>query len=615
MKRTTLLVYIALFIGILFSGACKKFLDQVPEDRLTINEIFKRRNLVEQYMAQIYANLPNELQQRFVGTDYAGPWRAASDEAKYNWDFHYANQLNYSTWKKTDGTVATFWLNYYKSIRNATDFINNIDGADPEEVNAVLKKRFKGEIRAVRALYYFFLIRMYGPVPLLGDQIIPPDAPLADVLKERNSMDECVDYIVNQLDSAAIELPYWPGFDDHPSNSPEKNAVQWGRISKGVCKAYKEKVLLLAASPLFNGNDDYASLKNNDGKQLINQTYDQNKWKRAADAAKAFIDEFVPVYYDLYTVSDADPFKAAYLACRNVVTDEWNKEWIFGRPNSSINIDYDIRPKLVGFPGPLQGAGALGVTQSMVDAYFMKNGRSINDQASGYVSSGFSDFQAPFDVKARHTYNPWTNREPRFYVGVTYNNSYWLNQTGSDREVVINMEFNGNSGRSQSTSDVSPTGYIVRKGYITGGNKGGLYLRLGEIYLDYAEALNEYSPGHADILKYLNLIRKRAGVPEYGSVDISMPVSQVEMRTAIRKERRVELAFENVRYFDCHRWKIAETTDNGPFYGMDMEANGDTFYKLTQVELRTFRKRDYLWPIPDNEILKTNKLIVQNTGW
>lgn len=609
------IIYILTLFGLITTGSCKKFLDQVPEDRLTIDEIFKRKNLVEKYLAQVYANMPNELQQRFVGSGYSGPWRAGSDEAKYNWDFHYANQLNYSTWKKTDNNVATFWLNYYKSIRNATDFINNIDGADANEVSAVLKKRFKAEARGVRALYYFFLVRMYGPVPLLGDQVIQPDAPLNEVLRERNSMDECIDYIVNQLDSAAMDLPYWPGFDEQPNSAPEKNAVQWGRISKGVCKAYKEKALLLAASPLFNGNADYASLKNNDGKQLISQTYDQNKWKKAADAAKAFIDEFVPAYYDLYTVNNSDPFIAAYLAGRNVVTDEWNKEWIFGRPNSNLNIDYDIRPKLVGFPGNLQGAGALGVTQSMVDAYFMKNGLPITDPASGYLSTGFSDFKAPFDVKARRTYNQWVNREPRFYVGVTYNNSYWLNQSGSDKEVVVNMEFNGNSGRSQSTSDVSPTGYIVRKGYITGGNKGGLYLRLAEIYLDYAEALNEYNPGHADILIYLNKIRKRAFVPEYGSAELPAPASQEEMRQAIRRERRVELAFESVRYFDCHRWKVAEVTDNGTFYGMNMNENGDKFYKIVPLEVRVFRKRDYLWPIPDNDVLKTNKLLVQNTGW
>jgi hypothetical protein len=143
-----------------------------------------------------------------------------------------------------------------------------------------------------------------------------------------------------------------------------------------------------------------------------------------------------------------------------------------------------------------------------------------------------------------------------------------------------------------------------------------MLLRLGQIYLDYAEALNEYEPGNPDILTYLNLIRKRAGVPAYGNASGQIPVStdQSIMRSIIRRERQVELSFESVRYFDCHRWKIAMETDNEPVRGMNMYADGSAFYQLTTVADRTFRQRDYLWPIPNDEILK-NSLLVQNPGW
>lgn len=589
--------------GMLFTS-CAGFLDQIPDDVLTVDDIFQSKNYVDNYLTQIYSNLPNEMSQRFVGNQFAGPWTAASDEAKYNWDFNYANNMNKSTWATTDGSVSTFYDNFYKSIRNATDFIDKIDGANPAEVNDALKSRYKAEARALRAIYYYYLIRIYGPVPLVT-QVIPVDAPLSEVLLPRSSFDECVEFIVSELDQAYVDLP----------TNPVNN--EYGRMTKGIVKAFKQQTLQLAASPLFNGNTDYANLKNKDGKQLISQTYDANKWKLAADAAKEFINEFVPTTYRLYTENHADPFMKAYLSTRNVMLREWNEEWIFARTNATNYVQYDMTPKHVGYTTDVQGGGALGATQKMVDAYYMANGLPITDPASGYESSGFADFQAPYDVRARSTFKPWTNREARFYVGITYNRSYWLNQGSNSSEVITVMELSGNSGRRQSTSDVSPTGYIVRKNVASNSNnRGSVQLRLAHIFLDYAEALNEYDPTNPEILTYLNLIRERAGIPTYGNGagQIPPPANQSAMRNAIRRERQVELAFESVRYFDCRRWKTAATEFDGEIYGMNMFADGNAFYEKTLIETRVFKPRDYLFPIPNNEILK-NDLMVQNPGW
>lgn len=603
MKKILYFLIIFLAIGV---SSCKKFLDQVPDDVITVEDIFKSKANTDKFLANIYFSLPNEQRQRYVGTENSGPWTASSDEAKYNWDFNYSNNMNSSVWSNTDGSVATYWNNYYKAIRNATYFIQNIDNANPDEVNSVMKLRYKAEAKALRAIYYFYLVRSYGPVIIIGDDLIDLDASFADLQIPRTPFDQCIDYIVTELDAAATDL------DTIPNNS------EYGRITKGVAKAYAIEALLLNASPLWNGNADFASFTNLDGTPLSSASYDGTKWEKAARAAKAFIEEFVPGTYELYKVTNADPFIAAYLSCRNVMTVNWNKEWIYARSNSGDYMRYDRTPKHVGFPSGQQGGGALGVTQTMVDAYFMANGYSINDNGSGYQASGFSSFKAPFDVATRNTYNQWINREPRFYVGVTYNNSYWLYQDNSSSPIITNMEFNGNSGRSKSTSDVSPTGYVVRKSAATNNNaRGGLYLRLANIYLDYAEALNEYNESDPDILKYLNLIRERAGIPQYGAGANALPVpsGKSAMREAIRKERRVELAFENVRFFDTRRWKIAEVTDSGPFYGMNMTANGDGFYAKTQTENRVFRaERDYLFPIPNSQVL-INAQMVQNPGW
>lgn len=604
MKRVFLIIAAALAIG---ASSCKKYLDQVPDDVLTMEDIFKSKRNTDNFLAGVYWSLPNEFRQRFTGNQISGAWTGASDESKYTWSFNYTNNMNLGSWTSSDGNVETYWTEYYKAIRNASYFIQNIDDANPVEVNDATRKRYKAEARALRAIFYFYLVRTYGPVIMLGEEPVDLNTPAADLELKRSHMDTCIDYIVRELDVAAADLPPTP-FD-----------TEWGRVTSGAAKAYKIQALMLAASPLFNGNADYASLVNpGESAPLVNGTYDNTKWEKAAKAAEEFLTAFVPGTYDLYKVSGPDDFTAAYNSCRQVVTTEWNKEWIYGRSFSQSYMAYDRTPFHAGYSANMHGAGAQGATQAIVDAYFMANGLPIGAQGSGYLTTGFTSFQAPFDVQARSTFNQWVGREPRFYVGITYNNSYWLNQDGGT-QVITNMEFNGNSGRSQSTSDVSPTGYIVRKDVINSDNdRGVVFLRLANIYLDYAEALNESlpEPTDANILKYLNLIRERAGIPQYGAgADaIDAPTTKEAMREAIRMERRVELAFENARYFDTRRWKIAETTNNGPIYGMNMNANGNDFYQKTVIETRIFKDKDYLFPIPNNQRL-INPNLAQNPGW
>ena len=527
-----------------------------------------------------------------------------------------SNSLNQSTWNVDVG--GTYWTNFYKPVRTATDFISKVDKANPIEVSTFLRTHFKAEARALRAIFYFWMLRLYGPIPILP-KIIDANSSGSAILYARTPFDSCVGYIVNQLDSAYNEIQSVSNAS-HPGDQPISigSTIEYGRITTGVCKAYIEQTLMLAASPLFNGNSDYASLKNTDGTQLISQTYDVNKWKKAADAAKAFINEFVPNTYSIYQETGSDAFTNAYHSCRNVVVKDWNKEWIWGYANSGNTgtYEYDITPKLVGTDNSVQkGGGFLAANQSMVDAYYMNNGLSITDPGSGYQSSGFSNFKTPYDVQARNTYNQWINREARFYVGISYDNSYWLDQGSSSSQVIVSYQYHGNSGRIQSDHDFTATGYNVRKQLtVSHSNRGWCYIRLAQIYLDYIEALNEYDPGNADILTYLNIIRQRAGIPIYGANGIPAPASQAAMRQAIWHERQVELAFEDVRYFDIRRWKIASQTMGQDVYGMNMFGDGDAFYQKTLAQRRRFLQRDYLWPIPNNEILKDN-LLVQNPGW
>lgn len=579
------------------------FLDQVPDDRLTFEETFSKRTTLEQYLANIYSAVPNEFNQRY-SEENSGPWRGASDDAEYVWGFHLGNDLNLGSWDPTTQYVSTLWSNFYRAIRKSSTFLNNVDKCT--DLSEDLTIQYKAEVRILRAYFYYNLLRTYGPVILMGEDPIDVDADLASLGLERDKMEDVVKYIVDELDKGATSLK---GVSFRDGNA--------GRMSRPFALAIKEKTLLFAASPLFNGNTMLADLKNSDNENLVPQSYNVNLWKDAADAAKSFIDEYVPSTFKLYKEYNDDGSLNPYLSTRNVMTEEWNEEMIYARPRGGHAYFYDVTPYHSGEAGEVRGAGGLSVTQGMVDAYFTENGRSIDDPLSNYQETGFSNYMSPCDIKQRSTFNQWVNREPRFYVGVTYNGSLWLCRTYGD--IITKTWYGGNSGRQVGTNDYPPTGYVVRKNMITESrnntDRSIPGIRLAEIYLDYVEALNEYNPGNADILIYLNKIRERAGIPEYGEGGLEIPASQEDMRIAIRKERHVELAFESIRYFDVRRWLIAEEKLGGPKYGMDINATEESnFYNKVVFETRVFEQRHYLWPIPQDEI-DSNPNLIQNSGW
>ncbi len=592
---------------LLLSGvtSCKKYLDQVPDDRLTLEETFATRATTEKFLNNVYSNIPNEFGQRNPGGDEnAGLWTGASDEGEYLWGFVQSNNYNIGSWDGNSGFVGDFWRNYYRGIRNASTFIGSVR-EDAIDMSPALATQYRAEAKALRAMFYFYLMRLFGPVILLGNDVLPPDAPLESIRIPRSTFDECVNYVTSELDGAMADLPV------------AYNSSNYGRITKGIAMAFKAQTLLLAASPMFNGNTDEASLKSAEGTPLINQVYDANKWTLAANAYGEFINQFVPGTYDLYRENDANGNLDPYLSTRNVYLNDWNKEVILARAKTSLGArQYEMTPYHNGYAREVKGSGGLGATQNQVDAFFMANGKSIDDAGSGYVSSGYTDFQLPYDDQVRSIYSPWTNREPRFYTDITFDGSVWLNRNNG--VIVTEIWSHGNSGKATGGGDYSPTGYIVRKAMGLGnwdveGRALTLY-RLGNVFLDYVEALNEASPGDANILIYLNKIRERAGIPLYGSADIPAPASQDEMRVAIRKERRVELCFENVRFFDTRRWKIATTTDNGPINGLSIDQDLPGFLTVTPLENRVFQQRHYLWPIPYGDV-NVNNLLVQNPGW
>ena len=600
MKVKLILPFILLGMMVFSNMSCSDFFNQVPDDMLTIEQVFQRRQYSEEYLANVYNYIPDESHRTSPI-----PWDPCSDDLDVTYDRPDYNsyKMNLGNWNASSNYYE-FWSKFYKGIRSATYFMQHI-GENTEILELPngedLIKQYIAEARFLRAFFYYNLLRQYGPVVIIGDEVIPGDLPptSAEMTLPRSSYEECVDYIVSELDLAAQDLPLH--FTEQADND-------YGRATQLMCMAIKSRTLLLAASPQFNGNDNYVDFKNKDGKQLVNITYDVKKWKRAADAA---LDIIKTGQCDLFKVYDKEGKIDPYLSCRNVFLEAWNDEVIFARNNNSLGAwERSATPRLAN------GYESMGATQQLVDEFEMANGKMINESGSGYVETGFSTVATAYCPKG--VYNMYVNREPRFYVNIAYNGAPWMNT--SEGQKIIQLYFTGNSGKKGSW-DFPRTGYIAIKNVHPNSNprinqyikRPYLIVRYTEILLNYIEALNECDPTHPDILKYLNQIRERAGVALIGT-----GLNQQEMRRRIRHERRVELCFEQLRYFDTRRWLIAEQTDGGPFYGMNMDAGNsltdEEFYKRTVFETRVFKKNYYLFPIPQSE-LDRNINMVQNPGW
>lgn len=604
MKR--FLPYIFLLCAAILSFAgCKDFLDQIPSDRLTLEQIFSTRSYSEDFLATVYYYRIDESNTSVKNSD------GCSDDIDISYDRpndsnYDMNKINLGNWSASSDYFNN-WTTLYRGIRAATVFMQNIRGNKEMLENGEQDRieQYFCEARFLRAYYCFLILRQYGPLVLPDDTPIPADASSDDPLmnKMRNPYDECVEWIASELDAAGAGLAV---------NFTDQLTSDYGRATKAACMAVKARLLLYAASPQFNGNPAYANVVNPDGQHLFAQNYDADKWRKAANAAKDIIDlnrfSLYEVYYDGTTT--LDPFRSI----RNVYLDPWNCEVIW-----CLTSHAEENVHRHGSPRHYNGYESVAITQSLVDEFQMKDGTDIATSPS-YVSTGFStadykDSKTGWVFAPKGTFNQWVNREPRFYLNVAFNGAYALYNDQGDK-YKWQLNFSGEDGKKGSW-DFPRSGYVRTKGVSSAYNaKTGstvqipwILFRYAEVLLNYAEALNEYDPGNPAILTSLNQVRARAGLP-----GVAAGLNQEQMREKIRHERRVELCGEHLRYYDTRRWLIAEQTDAGPFYGMNVDGDGDSFYIRTIFENRVFRKEFYLFPIPQAEINK-DKNIVQNPGW
>lgn len=597
------------------------YLDKEPDTEKTLKSVFDTSNDVYGWLGNVYSGIPDPYMgySRYLGWEILGDDQTPSERWR-QWDWGVIPFI-LGEWTPSSSWNGNYWAYLPQRIREAMIFIQNVHPLPEQGISAQEVAYMQAECRFLAAYYWYLLANTYGPVPFKPNYIAPTDFDLAELMEGQRPYYEVIDWCDQEMAAVAKILP-----------ARYTEARKYGRVTSVMCLAVRARMLLFAASPLVNGNPDYAGHVNRDGEHLFSLTADPERWSKAAEACRELIELAEEAGHTLYVEQNANGTIDPFASCQNLFLtrfDEGNKEILFARPGGCDYTEYEkhICPASSG------GSGGLGVTQSLVDAFFMRNGLPIDDPESGYVEDGFSDsddrrgndWEPDYNNGATTpagTYNMYCNREPRFYTAVSYNGSYFWQEERP-------YEFFYGQQDNPHTHDAPQNGYLLRKKVspdtnVKEGNfkyRPGILYRLGEAYLNYAEALNESEPGHNDILLYLNKIRERAGVRQYtagatdnGHIHVDL-ADQEAMRRLIRAERRVELCCEGIRYDDLRRWKEAETLLNGDFYGMNFSGRNEaSFYVRTPYQTRVYKKSYYWFPIHQSEIDKNPKLI-QNPYW
>lgn len=554
-------VFVSMAVGSAFTlCSCNDFLDREEDSFIDKTATFDSYNRTKQYLTYAYSLLPEGL-NRFSGGASLG---AATDDACFAIESSNIQQFNNGSWNALSNPD-NVWDRYFAGIAKCCTLLENsnhinldisrLDPAKRVEYENNLKdiRMWRAEAHFLRAYFNFELLKRYGPIPIIKSTL--------DINKDysdtpRPTMKEVVEFIANDCDMAAdsLELTPWRNMND-----------AFGRATKGAALALKSRLLLYAASPLYV---DFGDIDE------ANKPSDATLWKAAADAAKAVIDlnqyELAPAYDDLFK------------------NDFQNKEYIFVRRYPS-NSDFEKS----NFPVSYGGKGGTNPSQNLIDDYEMLDGTAF-------------DWSDP--VKAAH---PFENRDERLLATVLMNGVLFKGKRIATYPGGADAMPNPNATK---------TGYYLRKflnenvNIQTGGGSDGHVVplfRLAEIYLNYAEALNEYDPTNPDIAVYLNKIRERVSLP-----DVPSGLTQEQMRTLIHHERRVELAFEEHRFWDVRRWKVASSTLGAPVKGVKITQDdaGNFTYSPVQVEQRVFQPKMYWYPIPQSEVLKLHHW-EQNKGW
>ncbi len=619
-------------------AGCSDYLDVSDEiaENLTLEEVFDNPN----YMRRWHGNLFNCISEyssigRNQADGFSGVWVSMCGETT----------ISSAGWTEmTSGfTAATApyqrWTALYQYIRDAHIFLERVQPKgtinDQYQLTEADVKRMKAEAKFLIAYSYFSLFELYGAVPIVTGITNPEDKGLDYA---RSSVDEVVEYIdgllVEVIESG--DLPETIIKNPSATGNDKYNLNEIVRPTVTAAKALRAKLWVYAASPLFNGGYEEAlQVTNTDGKQLF-PAYDANKWNIAKERLEELFANTDQNGHKLFTVMNEDgtinPDESYYQLFQS-----YNDEILWATGDNLWNgstMEQNTNPR-----DCYTGWGYLGVSQELVDAYFVDNGLAIDDPGSGYREDGFTDVVNPCNENKRvdtGVFTMYANREPRFYASIGYEGKSWHIQPIGRPDYTIG--FAKGEGCDNSSADNPRTGYLPTKfknrqilytgDYIKQWARPSILFRLADFYLYYAEVCNEINPGDPNIITYLDKVRERAGIPGYQELartnKKNIIGNQDLQRKMIQRERQVELAMEGQRYFDIRRWMICgegEDADQSALHGMNMNGYKDqpigsatSYFTRILIESRAWRRSMYLYPIPQDEIQKS-QLLVQNPLW
>ncbi|HLO37755.1 MAG TPA: RagB/SusD family nutrient uptake outer membrane protein [Lacibacter sp.] len=537
-------------------AACKKdFLDVVPTDRLSEEALLADSTLFESFVTNRYLGVRLQDKEDIPGFGRGFTWAMW---ASLSDEAIYNNDDN--TWGIVRGLLAPENLGiagtvWGRSYRSIRECNFALGNVAKVTMSAEHKNRLIAELKFIRAYRYFDLITNYGGVILLGDKVYKLDDDFSDAsIYTRSTIKQSIDYALAELTAAASGLPAF-------------NSSNWklGRATNGAALALKARLALYAASPLYGAGS----------------------WADAAAAAKAVIDLN---RYSIYT--------GGY---RKLFLTPDNNEIIFERLYTKGASHFPL--EIACAPNGYGGWGGNTPLHNLVDDYETKDGKPIEDPTSGYSLQ-----------------NPYANRDQRFYETILFNGAPYRG-----RNVETFLPGGKDSKDGNENWNTSKTGYLLLKflndeypinnPWEVAGFQPWIYMRYAEVLLNYAEAQNEAVGPDASVYSAINQIRQRPGI---NMPPLPAGLSQAQMRDRIRNERRVELAFEEHRFYDVRRWKIAMQTENEPAYGIDVQKLGNgTFVYSTKVALtgRKFEDKHHWLPIPRAEIQASNGKISQNNGY
>ncbi len=565
-----------LILPLLFS--CDDYLDKPASDDITADMAFETVIAAKKVLNNLYAEVKSSAYN--INTRNA-PYAQGCDDAIAGYSL-WGNTFHNGSWTPDDSRTAadnaentpptcSFWNNTYKRVRKANLFLENLHKATGDEKDKVV---LRAEAKFLRAYYYSELIKRFGGFILLDHSVDANDySSLTN--QPRNTFEECVDWVCAELDEAAKDL------------APIRISSETGRATNVACYAVKARLLLFAASPLFNTDNpvlsDYTTIQ-------YYGNYDKERWKKAADACKLIMNysQYYGLDMEVYDTGDPTSYDNYFRRYSTLFFKVGRESVWISHPQqdwSGVRVPYGNRAA--------GGWNWINPTYQLAMEYEMTNGKLPAEQGSGYDLA-----------------NPGNDRDPRFKSSIQYPGAQYPA-----------YDFKPWIGGSASHLESQKTGFCMNKyldpdfnsmtaGLVVRKNITQLF-RYAEVLLNYAEAMNEYSGPAADVYQAINDIRARVGMPALPS-----GLDQAQMREKIRHERRVELAFEDHRFFDVRRWRIAEEALNGSLTGYDV-TNGEKtgFYRIVTVgDPIKFEKRHYLYPLSTQEIL-LNPELQQNPGW